>query len=685
MTKPRKNPINFFDRNNRWLPVWVALAGFLLYVNTLNNDYAIDDGAVIGANPYVQQGLKGLPGIFTTDMWHFENADLGYYRPLPLATFAIEHQFFNNNPTVSHLVNALLYGLTGFLLFLLLLRIFSSYNALFAWVVALLFMAHPIHTEVVANIKSRDEILSFLNLLLSILLLLRGVGQQKAVWRWLLPSCLFFYLALLSKESAIAGLLIIPVLLYSASSSRPGQIAKWLSPFIILVLVFQFQKYLLLGTVTGAANPDIVSFPYAEAGSKWATAFLHLAWYVKLILVPYPLSYSYAYNQLPAADWSSIGAICGIIIAVLLAFFSLRGLQKRSPLSLGIFLFAVLILPAMAFTVMKGGVLAERFLYASTLGFCIVITWSLFKLLKLPLETGVENLAMHRSKLAVFVAIFICYSFTTISRNMDWKNDMTLSAHDVINAPNNCQIHLHYGKKLIDEGVTESNATKKQTCFNLGTEQLRSAFNIEPHYARAYFKMAYAYQALQVNDDSAIYYYTRAIDEAPGYSQAYGNLGALYAKLGRIQLANHYLKKALEINPNMVSAAQLLQKLQQPLAPASNQTLSGSADSTNAFESYSNLGVKCARDKNFTDAQKYLLKAIQLKPTSAEARVNLAVCYGMMNEYGKSEQVLLDALKIDPANKAALRNLVALYHLQGNKLKEQEYQDKLNKAASSGK
>ena len=80
-----------------------------------------------------------------------------------------------------------------------------------------------------------------------------------------------------------------------------------------------------------------------------------------------------------------------------------------------------------------------------------------------------------------------------------------------------------------------------------------------------------------------------------------------------------------------------------------------------------------------------MLKAIQLKPTSAEARVNLAVCYGMMNEYGKSEQVLLDALKIDPANKAALRNLVALYHLQGNKLKEQEYQDKLNKAASSGK
>ena len=685
MTQQVKNPINFFNRSNRWLPVWVALAGFLLYANTLSNDYAIDDGAVIGANPYVQQGLKGLPGIFTTDMWHFENADLGYYRPIPLATFAIEHQFFNNNPTVSHLVNALLYALTGFLLFLLLLRIFSSYNALFAWAVALLFMAHPIHTEVVANIKSRDEILSFLNLLVSILLLLRGVTQQKTVWRWLLPSCLFFYLALLSKESAIAGLLIIPILLCNTTSSRPVQIAKWLSPFIILVLVFQFQKYLLLGTVTGAANPDIVSFPYAETGSKWATVFLHLAWYIKLIFLPYPLSYSYAYNQIPAGDWSSFGTICGVLIAVLLAFFSLRGLQKRSPLSLGIFLFAAFILPAMAFTLMKGGVLAERFLYASTLGFCIVITWSLFKLLKLPLEKGGENIATHRPGLIVFAAIFLCYSFTTVSRNIDWKNDMTLSAHDVINAPNNCQIHLHYGKKLIDEGVTESKAAKKQTYFNLGTEQLRSAFNIDPHYARAYFKMAYAYQALQVNDDSAIYYYTRAIDEAPGYSQAYGNLGALYAKLGRLQLANHYLKKALEINPNMVSASQLLQKLQQPSVPAANQPLSASADSTNTFESYSNMGIKCARDKNFTDAQKYLLKAIQLKPTSVEARVNLAVCYGMMSEYAKSEQVLLDALKLEPGNKSALRNLVALYHMQGNKLKEQEFSNKLNKALSSGK
>ena len=80
-----------------------------------------------------------------------------------------------------------------------------------------------------------------------------------------------------------------------------------------------------------------------------------------------------------------------------------------------------------------------------------------------------------------------------------------------------------------------------------------------------------------------------------------------------------------------------------------------------------------------------MLKAIQLKPTSVEARVNLAVCYGMMSEYAKSEQVLLDALKLEPGNKSALRNLVALYHMQGNKLKEQEFSNKLNKALSSGK
>jgi len=675
MMEPEGNNTNLSFVSRKWLPLWVALAGFLLYANTIGNDYALDDGAVISFNPYVQQGISGIPGIFTTDLWHFENADLGYYRPLPLATFAMEHQLFQNNAHISHLVNVLLYALTGLLLCLLLFRVFSNSGVVFSFLVALLFIAHPVHTEVVANIKSRDELLSFLNLLLAALLLLRGIGKS-ITWKWLLPSCFFFYLALLSKETAIVGVLLIPLLAYFTGSLNSKQIIKITIPFILLVLIFQLQKYMVLGTLTGAANHDIVSFPYADGGAQWPTAFLHLAWYIKLIFIPYPLSYNYAYNQIPSAAWNSPGAISGILLTGLLLYFSIKNLNKKSPLALGVCIFSVLLIPAIAFTILKGGILAERFLYAPSLGFSIVITWLILKAQdRIAKSSGV---GFKGPTLLLTGAIFLCYSFTTISRNGDWKNDMSITSHDSQISTNSCQVHLHYGKNLVDAGVAEKEAAKKRVYFREGTGQLREAININPHYARAYFKLAYAFQALEENDDSSLYYYQRAIDEAPGYALAYNNLGTLYAKLGRLQLATRYLKKALEINPQLGGTAQLLQKIQNNDVPVSSAEKSN--DSTSMFKSYSNLGVKYAQEKNFTDAQKYLLLAIKLNPASAEARVNLAVCYGMMNEYDKSLLALNDALKIDPVNKSALKNMVALYHITGNKAKEDEYRVRLKKA-----
>ncbi len=290
------------SRSYRWFPILVAIIALLLYANTIGNDYALDDGVVITNNPYVQQGIKGIRGIFTVDIWHFEGNDLGYYRPLSLATFAIENQFFPNNPHISHLVNTLLYALTCLLLYLLLLRLFAHCNPVFSLIIALLFAAHPIHTEVVANIKSRDEILAFLNLVIALYFLLKsGTGH----WKWLPLSCFFYYLALLSKESALAGMLLVPVILYFASALNFKQILKFSAPFVGVLLLFELQRYWALGSSPALDPTDIVSFPYAASGLKLPTVFSHLTNYIRLIFIPYPLSYNYAYNQIPAAEWAS--------------------------------------------------------------------------------------------------------------------------------------------------------------------------------------------------------------------------------------------------------------------------------------------------------------------------------------------------------------------------------------------
>ncbi len=89
---------------------------------------------------------------------------------------------------------------------------------LFVLLATLIFMAHPVHTEVVANIKSRDEILSFLNGTLALLLVFDYSKSKN--WISLALAVIFFFLSLLSKETAMTTLAIIPFMLFSLPLKR---------------------------------------------------------------------------------------------------------------------------------------------------------------------------------------------------------------------------------------------------------------------------------------------------------------------------------------------------------------------------------------------------------------------------------------------------------------------------------
>ncbi|MDB5282229.1 MAG: hypothetical protein JWO06_1304, partial [Bacteroidota bacterium] len=413
-----------------WFAVISAAVGFLLYANTIGNNYVLDDNGIILDNQYIQQGFKGLGGIFTTDVWHFQNVDLGYCRPLSLATFAIENQFFGQNPHVSHFDNLLLFALTGFFLCLLLMRVFRNYNPLFALVISLLFLAHPVHTEVVANIKSRDEILSFLNLVIAIYILLRAVSTSATNYKLLALSGFFFYLALLSKETALIGFILVPVILFFTGKYNLKEILVRTVPFIVLVLVFQLQKYAVLGSISGSGMKDLMNYPYTDPGAKLPSMFLIFSWCIKLLLIPYPLSYSYAYNQIPAADWTNFGTFAGVLFAVTLVYFVYKGANKKSPVALGIAIGTVTLAPAMMFVLLRGGIFAERFLYAPVLGLVIVLAWLIFKMTKIELSIQEPNFKKP-GLIAPLLIIFGLYSFITISRNRDWKDQLSISGHDV--------------------------------------------------------------------------------------------------------------------------------------------------------------------------------------------------------------------------------------------------------------
>src|ERR1700722_12886681 len=143
-------------KNQRYLWYCISLFvfGFILYGFSIDFGYVLDDNLINANNKFVVQGVHGIPDILTHG-YLFGTLGLNdSYRPLLMIHLAIEKELFGLNPAVNHFFNVFYYGITGVLLFLLLCKIFKNTKALYPFLMTLLFMAHPLHTEVVANIKS---------------------------------------------------------------------------------------------------------------------------------------------------------------------------------------------------------------------------------------------------------------------------------------------------------------------------------------------------------------------------------------------------------------------------------------------------------------------------------------------------------------------------------------------------
>ena len=149
-------------REKKWRYVFLFfVAAFVLYWNTIPNKYSLDDNLVVYDHPLVGKGISSIPEIFTS---HYRDIDKNVYgyRPIAMTTFAIENEFFGQNPHISHFVNIVLYALLLILLFFLLVRLFQNIPRKIIFFIMLLFAAHPLHTEVVASLKNREELLCFI-------------------------------------------------------------------------------------------------------------------------------------------------------------------------------------------------------------------------------------------------------------------------------------------------------------------------------------------------------------------------------------------------------------------------------------------------------------------------------------------------------------------------------------------
>ena len=232
---------------NHMLGLLVAIAGFLIYSNTLNHDYVLDDFGLISDNTQTKQGISAIPEIFKSSYRFGMNiTDYQLYRPLTKAMFAIEWEVAPDKPALSHWINVLLFSLLCYVLFRV-LSMFMNGALLVPLITSLIFAAHPLHTEVVANIKGRDEIVCFLFCLAAIGSLYKYVnGNSTSAF---ITGITFYFIALFAKESAVTFLVVIPLFYYFFTSAEKGKYFKTVGGMLIVTSIFLLIRSKVLGHV----------------------------------------------------------------------------------------------------------------------------------------------------------------------------------------------------------------------------------------------------------------------------------------------------------------------------------------------------------------------------------------------------------------------------------------------------
>jgi tetratricopeptide (TPR) repeat protein len=592
-----------------WVYLLIAITVFLLYGNSLSNGYVLDDFSVIKENNIVNQGVKNLGQIFKTSYrTGYLNVNDGLYRPLSLAMFAFEWSISPNNPALGHFINLLIYILCGAILFKTLRRLLPELQTFIIIGTVLLFVAHPIHTEVVGNIKSRDELLCFLFSFLSIYCLLKYIDGGKTIQ--LVVSSLSLFLAFLAKESAILTIPILFLMLYffrkDSLKNALGIAVSMLVPFVVYMLIRKgvLDSFAGLQSVTMIDNPIGTQTNF---GLKLMGSMQVLGEYFQLFIFPHPLIYDYSYNSTPLENGINtsmmigIGAVLAMILVMIFTF------KKYPIISFAIaFIFAALSLYTNIFFTI-GAAKAERFTFLASLGFCLALAFVLANILKLDIKNNNENQVVKPSNkyFMVLGAIMLLYSIKTISRNSDWKDNVTLYTHDVDLNPSSAKTHYYLGNELIKKIAEEETDTiKKIAILNKGIEEVKKSVAIFPTYSDGYTQIGVGFYKMN-NMDSAVVYFNKGLEYNPTNSVALSNLGAYYFNKRRYAEAIEIYKQTLRLNPRFIDAML-------------------------------NMGSCYGASGQFNDAIIWFTKAYELDPNNKKAISFLAVTYQNMKQPDKA-------------------------------------------------
>ncbi|MGD0297584.1 MAG: tetratricopeptide repeat protein [Bryobacteraceae bacterium] len=548
-------------------PLFFAILVFLLaslqYLNTVSYDYAWDDKLVITANDYTTKGIKGLPDIFTKRVSVPFKSE---YRPIPQALFAIEYDLSGGSPHAGHAFNILWYALTCVMVFAFTRFVFFRLDILFAFLVAVLFVVHPLHVEVVANIKGRDEILALFFGLSSVMLLVRAFEQGR--WTLLIAGASCFLAACLSKSNAVTLLPLVPLVAWYRSKdfkvSRRLAVSIGAIAVCTLALVFLIRH--LQNTVSNDAalylNSTVLNNVFlwsAHTDTIVPTALVIIARYARLFLYPHPLIHLYGYNQVSLNTWGDYATWLVITALVGLAILLLRTWRRKLPLAFGVLWFAATYSVYSNLWFFAPDTMADRYMFVPSVGLAILAVYGVFRLASLDLEAAVVSGARTKTILLLFSVILAGYFVRTVVGNRDWQNDSTLIHNRIRYMENNAAAQAIYGHTLDRESAEVIPPGMKRERKAAAMRAFTQAIRIYPDFQAAWVAIGKLFAEQGIYDKAELSF-LKAQRLEPLSSDAYFCLGTLYLMEQDLDLATPYLEKAVLLDPKKEEAYVMLGK-----------------------------------------------------------------------------------------------------------------------------
>ncbi|MEI6821544.1 MAG: tetratricopeptide repeat protein [Bacteroidota bacterium] len=599
------------------------LFAFTLYTNTFHHSYVLDDGGTAIDNALVKKGIAGIPTLLkTTYRYGANNLSDNLYRPLSLIMFAIEWELSPKNPHLNHIINVLFYALSCMLLFIVLRRYFNKVHTLIPFLITLFYIEHPIHTEVVANIKSRDEIMSFFFLLVTLFFLHNWFTKKKIIS--LIISLVMFFLSFISKEGVITMLFIFPVIAWYFTDAKPKTILTGSLMLVIPAILYILIRHQVLAKYSSSSTfllMDNFLIGVHDPISHFATVVMLLGKYLLLTIVPYQLVCDYSFNQLPTVGLSNPLFIISLLVYLAIGIYIILNFRKRNPIVFGLLLFIVTISMYSNLVFHIGTAFGERLMFLPSLGLCIAFVFIITQLLKVErynkIKTVLEILKTKPFFTAICLAIILAFSIKTVARAAEWKSEEVLYGADIKNAPNSVHLCMWWGNSLFEKANKETDKAKKEETMLQAIAQLEKGIAIYPTYLECQELLSVAWSDLG-DYKKALFYADNAFKLDSSKAITSHNIGIFCYKLRDLSKAYEFLKKAVILNNNYTDA-------------------------------YLNMGCILGETQKYEEAITEFKNCLRCDPNNVTAYKNLALCYQFLKQPEEANQWLAKANALEQA------------------------------------